>query len=279
MRKIYIENEYGNRINLQDIDNGIILTQISGLGTESTSSYTLLGDTYIRNQATDNQKEISGTLITIAPNAYQKFHDTADFLIKAKKLYLIYIPYGNTEYRRDVDLIAIDKGERNGATLECQVRFACRSLFYTNTSMRYTVSSITGQFVFPFTWPVVFNDNTNQTADVENNGHVEAQFKVRLNGPLVDPIISLYKDGIEVSKCAIDYTIYEGDYIEYSNIDGDLYIKAVSDGTETNLINNISIKNDNFFKIPVGKCSIKISANTGITNDIIVDVYKYYKVV
>lgn len=172
MRKFYFENEYAQRYDLQS--NNAILTDPSSLGVGFDSGYIPVGDTFVRDYLKLQQKTLSAIINFLRPNQYDKYRQFADFVLSAKKLYLIYAPDAQTEYRREIDISNIEKGEIDqDRVLKIPIALVAKTLYYTANLNKFVIDDTTG-FVFPITWPVTFLDYAERTVIVENDGHAEA---------------------------------------------------------------------------------------------------------
>lgn len=148
MRKFYLENEYGVRLNLNSPDVGF-LTSPSGLGYSMKANYVNIGNSYLNSYMNTNQAEIKGTLVFGGRNPYESYEKYVDFVNSAQKLRIVYVPFTG-EYFRDVDMVSIDKGEMGKGVLSCAVSFKCRSLFYINKEDRFVIERSEGELRFDF---------------------------------------------------------------------------------------------------------------------------------
>ena len=278
MRKFYLENEYGIRKDMQNIDHDGFMTEPSELGYSKSSSFVRIGDMFVENQYDDEQIPFTSKISFRNPNAYDKCKEFLDFINSTGDLFLIY-SYGNLEYRKRIKLKSISKTEMSGNILTITATFSPKTKFYVNTYSKYSATVVSNPMQFPFSFPSVYNDNASQNIDIKNNGHTDAQFKVIINGPAVNPKIILSQNGLELHRCEITYALETGNMIEYSSVDDDMYIHAILGNERINLINCLSLENDNFFKLPTGTSTLKLIADDGFTNPIDVEVYEYYRAV
>ena len=109
MRKFFLENEYGVRLNLNSPEVGF-LTSPSGLGYSMSANYVNIGNSYLNSYMNTNQAEIKGTLVFGGRSPYENYEKYVDFVNSAQKLRIVYVPLTG-EYFRDVDMVSIDKGE------------------------------------------------------------------------------------------------------------------------------------------------------------------------
>lgn len=278
MRKFFLENEYGVRINLNSPDVGF-LTSPSGLGYNITTNYVNIGNSYLNSYMNTNQAEIKGTLVFGGRNPYESYEKYVDFVNAAQKLRIVYVPITG-EYFRDVDMVSIDKGEMGKGVLSCTVSFKCRSLFYINKEDRFVIERSEGELRFDFRWPARFNDYSERTVIFDNKGHVPASFTAEIFGYTEHPVIEIVVNGIVMSKVQFNVILQDGERILYSSLDGDLYCyKVYVDGRQENIASTLDINNTNFFKLPVGECLVRFTSTTGVTNKTVMQIYQFFKTV
>lgn len=278
MRKFFLENEYGVRLDLNSPDVGF-LTSPSGLGYNMTANYVNIGNSYLNSYMNTNQAEIKGTLVFGGRNPYENYEKYVDFVNAAQKLRIVYVPITG-EYFRDVDMVSIDKGEMGKGVLSCTVSFKCRSLFYINKEDRFVIERSEGELRFDFRWPARFNDYSERTVIFDNRGHVPASFTAEIFGYTENPVIEIVVNGVVMAKVQFDVILQEGERILYSSLDGDLYCyKAYKDGRQENIASTLDINNLNFFKLPVGECLVRFTSTTGVTNKTVMQIYQFFKTV
>lgn len=276
MRKFYLENEYGLRMDLNRPDTAFLSTP-SGLGYTMTANYINIGNSYLQSYMNTNQGEIKGTLVFGGINPYENYKEYTDFINTSNKLRMVYVP-DLGEYFRDVDMVSIDKSEMGKGVLSCSVSFKCKGLFYVNREDRFIIERSDGELRFDFRWPARFNDYSERNVIFTNAGHVPAPFTAEIYGYTEYPIIEIVVNNMVLSKVQFDVILQEEEKILYSSLDGDLYCYKVSpDGTIENIASSLDINNTNFFKIPTGQCMIHFTSATGATNKTIMQIYQFYK--
>ena len=141
MRKFYIENEIGSRLPLNG-EQGIFLSNPAGLGMTMPSDFADIHNGFFReiSKNTEPQSTITGDLVFIGENAYADYRSFVDWCSCSASLHLIYKPYGNTEFYRDVYISYLTKTELTDTRwLTVPASFACLSPWYraapTNMSM------------------------------------------------------------------------------------------------------------------------------------------------
>lgn len=278
MRKFYLENEYGQRWNLNSPETGF-LTDPDGLGYELDSGYAMIGDSFLRTYMKAKQSQVSGTLVFGIQNPYKAFKTFADWINSAGRIRLIYAPL-NAEYYRDVDAVKLDKAEIGKGVLQCKVQFKCRSLFYSDRTNRFVVDRVEGEFRFDFQWPVRFNDYGTRGIGFNNAGHVPAPFELEIFGYVEYPKVTVKSGNVEQAGIRFDTILQVGEKLEYSSLDGAPYCYRVdAEGRRENFISHLDIMQTNFFKLPVGESTVEFTSDTGATNKTIMTIYQFYRTV
>ena len=279
IRQFYLENEYGQRWNLNRPASGLLISP-DGLGYNMDASYAAIGHSFIRNYLKEKQQSISGTLIFATKTPYKACSSFITYVNTAESLRLIYKTDAG-EYYRDVDLVEFGKTERTEArVLECPVKFNCRSLFYSNQVDRFVVSRSEGELRWDFTWPARFNDYGFRRVMIENTGHVPAGFELEIYGYCENPSVIVTQGGKELSRVQFPTILQTGEKILYSSVDGNLYCYRVDEeGAEENFSDSLDINNTNFFKLPVGDSQIEFTSDTGASNRTVMTIYRFYRAV
>lgn len=278
MRKFYLENEYGQRWNLNNPETGL-LTSPDGLGYEMDSGYAMIGDSFLQTYIKTKQSQISGKLIFGTQTPYVAYKAFSDFINCAKKLKIIYAP-STAEYYRDVDGIVLQKTEIDAKVLQCKVQFKCKSLFYSDRTNRFVIDRVDGELRFDFRWPVRFNDYGVRGINFNNAGHVPAPFELEIYGYTEYPEVTVKIDGIEQSHIRFNTILQDGEKLLYSSLDGASYCYRVDiEGQRVNFISYLDITQTNFFKLPVGESTVEFTSNTGARNKTIMTIYQFYRTV
>ncbi len=278
MRKFYLENEYGKRWNLNSPQTGF-LTEPQGLGYSLDSGYIMIGDSFLQSYIKTKQSQITGTLIFGTKSPYKLYQEFADYVNASGKLKLIYAPVG-MKYYRDVDAVMLEKTEIVSGVLQCEVQFRCKSLFYSNRTNRFAVEREDGEFRFDFRWPVRFNDYGSRGIIFHNAGHVPAPFLLEIYGYVERPRVIVKVNGVETAGICFDTILQEGEKLLYSSLDGASYCYRVdAEGAQENFVKYLDIMQTNFFKLPMGECTVEFTSDTGAANRTAMSIYQFYRTV
>lgn len=279
IRNFYFENEKGQQIDCQDIEGNLFLYNVTGLGFSKNIDYVRVGTTFIKNKEELEQGIIEGEL-EFYNTTYDEYTTFVNFILQAESLKLIYVPKNThkVKYYRDIDVATIIKSDEDDYNiLPIPITLNCNSLWYEEQNFVYTVEEIEDELRWDFEWNSRFTDYENRSVLFENNGHTEAPFLLEIGGYVLNPKITVYNDNGLINELDIYTTIEEGQKLVYCTRDNECKIlKILSDGTEINLFNDLDLNNEsNFFKLPIGYSTIKLSAENEILNSKLT-IYKEY---
>lgn len=113
IRKVYLQNAAGDRWGLNG-ENGVYVSSLAGFGYTLSPTYADLTRGFFL--AVSGESEPQGTVpftVYFTRNAYAVYQSFVDWLAAAGTVILCYNPTGDQEYRRDVDVNFLQKGELN----------------------------------------------------------------------------------------------------------------------------------------------------------------------
>ena len=187
-------------------ENGILLTNPTGLGTVSDDSFAGINGSgfFSRVNREVTQGQVIGDLTFFSPS-YTKYKSFVDTVVTGTSLQLVYDPDG-IEYKADVELAYITKTEMvSGTYLTAPVAFYLKSLWYTEQTISGTGS-------------------VNVTA----GGQAETGIKVRVTSALTNPTLTLTAGSTEIARAAL--TVTTSGIFEYSNYPDDSHIQDAGHG-------------------------------------------------
>lgn len=279
IRNFYFENEKGQQIDLQKISGKLFLYNVTGLGFERELEYARVGTTFVKNKDELKQGVIQGEL-EFYENTYDEYKNFVDFIFQAKALKLIYISKGKnkSKYYRDIDIAQIEKNDEDEYNiLPTPITLLCKSLWYEENNFVYTVEEIEDELRWDFEWDSRFTDYENRSVLFENNGHEKAPFLLEMIGYVLNPTISVYVENELVNELTLNVTIEVDEKLVFSTRDNEYKVyKLLSNGTIENLFDDLDLNNkENFFKLPIGFSTIRLSAENEILNSKLT-IYKEY---
>lgn len=282
VRKFLLANEKGQQFDMNNYKESCLLTSPSNLGYSNKSEFQQIGNTFIENNRSTEQKNPSGTIYF---KSYDKCKEFIDFVEKSNNLKFIYIiPFENGEktYYRDVSIKEFQKSEKVIKMLACPIVFYGLSLWYEENSVVYTVTPQTDEIRWDFKWDSSFTDYDSRNLQYINKGHVEAPIVVEIDGNVVNPRIELYVDGELYQTVNITTTIEQYEKLLYDSRENNFSIsKQNTDGTIESLfsLDYIKFENDNVIRIPKNRsCEIRLAADNEVLNAKLT-IYPCYKAV
>ena len=290
MRRFYLEDETGFRYDLNN-QNGsrIFFHNPTGLGVSMSPSYVDLENGFYRDVApeAESQGTIAGDLVFLGPAAYAAYRRFTDWIMAAASLYLVYLPYGTTEYYRQVSLNYLTKTELTAGTwLTVPVSFSCATPWYRAAPGSMEVSQEANnvlRYSFTYASGLAYSSSRAGTmsAEIPADGHIPAAFEFSIKGPLQNPVLILQSGTSNqvFGKCEVRASITPAQTLEISTRYGDSYVRAVSDdGAVTDLLDKVNLASDPFPRVPIGRdCFLSITAENEVTAAGKIKIFYYYR--
>ena len=246
LAKFYIENEKGDRIDLQDELNYGLYEGMKDIGYSQDASFTRVGDYYSCDSKNPKQSDIDFDINFFEvgeKSVYQKVSDVGDFLVNAERLYYVYVPE-EIEYKREVEFVNFSQNTKEGY-LSYSVKLSPLTLFYAENIVALDVDRTEGEKRYRFRWNASYNDYANRSVKIKDGNQADIAFDLEIYGYVVNPKISVYKGATLIKAITFPVTLQEGEYLKYSSRDLELEIKKVDAlGNETNLISEFSLEDD-----------------------------------
>lgn len=279
----YLKNENGEILEINDGKNSVF-NLTSDLGYSKALSYVKVGDAFIKSSDEPEQRKIEGQIVFIKDaisneenyKKYEKFIRTSKLITFVNKRYS---SSGIVEFLIDTDFAVLGRQIKNGHYVYSSLTLYCTTNWYSENNMVYTIEESAGKaFGFPIDFVnMKFSKNTENSKIIENTGYTDAPIYVLINGPILQPKIEIIQNDKVLNCLQIPVELEEFEAIEYSTRDNDLFLNKINvDGTEISLFDLLDQNNvNNFFKLPVGTSTLKISAETNIKYAKII-VYRQY---
>jgi hypothetical protein len=256
MRKFYIENEQGERLSLVDVNN-LWFNLPSGLGIGMHNAYSQVKQGfYSLVESSEEQAEITGVLVFRAEKTEQSFIEITDKLFKSKELNLVYIPYGDKEYYRQICITSIQKSEkRMNRFLECPVIFTALTPWADRYSHHFIFT--TGEtedgkrydYRYDYRYIPSFLPNS---VDFKIQGHYPADLQLTIKGAMSNPVLTLLKGAEIIGR--LDLTgvdVASDEYLIFSTKANNPGVWISKDGVMTDIIDLVNLSEyTTFFQIP-----------------------------
>lgn len=288
MRKFYLENEIGSRLPLNG-EEGIFLSNPAGLGLTMSSDFADIHYGFFRDVSgkSEPQSTVTGDLVFIGSNAYADYRSFVDWCNNSESLHLIYLPYGNTEFCRDIHISYLTKTELTDTRwLSVPASFACLSPWYRAAPTSMSMSTESGyvlKYPFSYTSDLIYSSSSagSMAADIPAGGHIPAAFELTYKGAVINPKITLVGSSTNTTYgiCALNATLGENDTFTVSTFYGKCRVTITgADGIAKDALNDVDLAYEPFPRIPVNEdCVLLMSADSDIGGRATVRVYYYYR--
>lgn len=255
MRKFYLENELGQRYDLQDY-NKIITFSFDGLGFSFSNEYLELGTRFIKNKSKLLQKTVNCKLLVKNKEAYQEF---IKFILMYDEYKLVY-EIDDINYYIDVDIISVQKQDNiKDDYFIIPFELKNTSLFYKQIEKTYQLQAEENQNRWAFSLPFIWNNKTSGIIEVDNNGHIQSPFKIEIDGYCLNPKIKVTDKLGNIEEIIFNIEVKNDEKILFSTIDDDLYVYLQNkDGIKQNILSSLDFTKTNFIKISTGKNIVEI---------------------
>lgn len=282
-RKFSLVNEKGQEYPLNDLKNYAFLTSPNGLGYGYKTDYQNIGDVFIEDIRKRNQGNMTADLNF---QNYDNYNTFVNFIESSESISLLYeIPFKIKplkKYYIDVNIQSIGKSEKQKSGIITEsIVLEYKSLWYEKQETIFRIEAKEREMRWNFTWASRFSSYDMRNIIFNNEGHVDAPFKVEIAGTVINPKIAIYRDNELVNILQLPITINQNEKLLYSSLENDIYIlKQNADGTITNLfdLDFINLQNQNIFRLKRGINEIRLQAENDIVNAKIV-IFPRYKVV
>lgn len=286
MRMFYLQKETGERIGLNN-ETGIFLSEPSGLGLEFDDNYADIGEGFFRMIAKKHTQKTIQCKLNFVKDSYKTYNSFVTWCISAKKMYLIYKPL-NIEYYIRTEISSFSKGEINKyGYLEVPAEFVYLSPWYSPTSLNLSFIGIDGNAFrieeSKLDGPAILVGTTAEkySAQIDPSGHIPAAFYLEYHGIAEDPEITLTGliSGTVYGDCKLDQQFISGTGFKLSTAYDESYIKKINlNGSEEDLLSNVDLSLEPFFKMPLTEpCILRLNDAGALHGELSAKIYYYYR--
>ncbi len=281
MRKFYLENHRGQRLNLNNTKN-FYLVNPTGLGASCNFAFSTSGNGFF--STTDKTKNQINVVAEIAiMKGYAGFTTLMNFINRAEPLTLVYAPNGKTEYYADVECEYLTKTELVSGILICPVSFRGLELWRLVKPNEFLIrppKTVPMPTIYPFSYDYQYYTLTGDDSIIYASGHIDAALEIKVKGKIVNPVIELRKSntGELVGTMRLkNLTVPASGTLKFSSRYGGR--SGVWLGNQ-DITNKIDLTTSTFFRMPPNTpCRLTITGDESDDMDIRVDVYNYFDAV
>lgn len=288
IRKLSLQNAAGERFRLDGTD-GVFASNLAGFGFSLNPELTDLSRGFFKDIGSEfePQQQIPFT-VTFTRNAYQVYRRFVDWLASAASLKLVYQPYGDIEFFRDVTLSYIQKGELNVVRwLEAPCSVLCLTPWYLPSPTVLSLDNGNAETIkrYPYTYTEDLRYGSDNMAALSGtifpSGHIPGALDISYSGGIVNPRIRLTGNvsGRTYGVCAIATSFEASDTLRFSSRYEKSFVSKISaDGSEVDLLDHLDLTIEPFFHIPVDEpCTLSIDSDSPIPGTATVQVYYYFR--
>lgn len=288
MRRFFIENGLGVRRALNG-ESGIFLSNPTGLGLSLSPTFADLHKGFFRavSGESEPQTTVVCDLVFIGTNAYEDYREFVDWCSASEELFLVYLPYGTTEFYRGIKINYFTKTELTDTRwLTVPASLACITPWYRAAPSRMSMSSEQGnvlRYAFQYTEDLTYSSSNagSMAADISAAGHIPAAFVFTYTGPIINPKLILQgtDSGKVYGTCAMTLTTNSGDTLEVSTKYGNSYVTVTdSSGNVTDAVSCLDLAFEPFPRIPIDEdCTLYLSADEAVEGSATIRIYYYYR--
>ena len=280
MRKFYLENKIGQRIDLNAAPYYFLNPQ--GLGIAFENTVAAIGNGFYKK--TNSASPAGGVTGEIAivegggKNPYENYTALADWLMQGIDLSLVYLPHGTTEFYSDIDINYINKSEyTDTGYLSCVTSVICKTPWYKHTAKTLIITPGGGDSVsrFDMRFNFAFADSISGTVPINCSGHLPSAIRLTSNSALTNPRVELLDGSEVVSRMLLsDTAITAGQDFEYSS----LYLSPGVWVDGVSKIDALDLANENFFRIPPGReYRLRLASDAASDVSATIYLYDYYR--
>lgn len=287
IRKLSLQNAAGQRFPLDGTD-GVYVSDLAGFGFSLEPDFVDLGRGFFRPIESDAEAQQAVPFtITLTRNAYQTYRRFVDWLSSAGTLKMVYQPFGNAEYYRDVSINFVQKGELTAVRwLELPCSFFCLTPWYLPTPTALVLESSNGavkRYPYRYTADLRYGSDSASTLSgiITPAGHIPGALDIAYTGELSNPRIRLAGNisGKTYGVCSVAVALSASDTLRFSTRHERSFVSKISaGGAETDLLDALDLNGDPFFRVPVDEpCTLSIESDSLITGKAQVLVYYYFR--
>ena len=186
-RRFAIVNEKGQEFLLDDLKNYAFLPSPSGLGYSYDTEYQNIGDVFIEDIRKRNQGSMTADLNF---RNYDNYNNFVNFIELSESISLSYeIPFNIKPLRKfyiDVNIQSLGKSEKQKSGIITEgVVFEYKSLWYEKQETIFKIEAKNREVRWNFRWASRFSSYDMRNIVFNNEGHVDAPFKVEIEGTVI----------------------------------------------------------------------------------------------
>ena len=284
MRRFQLVNENGQVYQLINDSSKAFLWQPSGLGFQVDKEYMESDGFFFEMNSSMGQVAKQGTLVFYGSDPYTEYNTFMNYIARSKSLRLAYAPKQNWYYV-DIDIESVQKSEIElDGTLQCSISMLPKTPLYLPYEMNIDLSGDLGESIkqYDYKYNYVYS-NTAVAGEIEFEipAQMDSGLEMTIFGEISAPVVTFYVGDEIIGRVDLSaISIQSGEYVKYSSIPLSAGIYLYSDGTETDITEQIGLSASipTFFLLPP-YTTIKavMNADTITGTSASLKVYEYFK--
>lgn len=231
-RKLWLENGTGEKYDLTNIADTLLMNSLGGLGANATLASQRVGTSQLITFSQWQLLSITGNLIFKNENtnatAYDEYKKFFDFTTVPPLVLNYQTPDLINEYwYREVTLSLLEKSEVDVeySTLICGVEFVPMTMWLS--SEEYTVVAVSGTSEgksYPLTRPYAYAINDIENIRLFNKYNTNVPIIIEIKGDCIDPNYSLFDFKNEKYGAGKIFGTYDYVYINSSDLEEQIFL-------------------------------------------------------
>ena len=276
MRKFKLINSIGAEFDLMRTD--AFLNTPDGLGFSMENSYVNIGNVYEIADEQSSQKTVTGEMVF---KGYKQYLEFVKF-ISYKPLKLCYKPLDEWAYL-NCTVTRLDKGEISSTTslLQCAIDFTALSKWYIpRQAITSTSDDVKGKN-YTYTYNYTYIETVYGEFRITNNGTEACPSKLTIFGNCINPSWTLSQNGVITVSNSIKTEIPSNHKLIINSNDNEREIAeyTLDNVRYKNHYQNIDFDNKAFILIPTGDSMLKVSSESGLTVNAILEIDELYETI
>lgn len=286
MRQFYLQNQYGERLELQG--GAVFLWEPDGLGYQDDISYMATDGFFIETSREQGQVQKHGTLVFKRGAPYPVYREVVDWILAAESITLAYAPYGEWYYC-DVNVESVEKSELTQfGVLEAPVVFTPLSPWYAPYDLNLVIEGegSIGIKQYTYTYPYRYSNSAHAgVLEFTISAQIPSDFELTIPGPVQAPMVTATRldTGEVIGRVDLSTTsAEEGENIIFSTRPMQAGARLVSSTGTTDLTAQLGLTAGvpTFFRLPPNvPVQFAVTATSLVGVNTAIRVYRYYRTV
>lgn len=263
MRKLWIENEKGNKYDFTDGIN-CLASSLINFGIQLENTYFEYENSF--KTSTSKMAMMYPSFNAYFLKGYAGYREFIEFAYRSEELKLYY-QSDDTKYCY-VDIQTLGKTElATNHALNCNIVFTRKSMWMKEYAVTIDTEVVGDSKSYDYSYDYRYIQVVDEHILATNRGSIEAPLNVTIKGPLRNPSFKIFVDNNLVSELVL--SIEEADenaLLEIISEEGKEEMSLTVNGVKRNVYQSQDFSKNSFLFLPLGDSTISI--NSGINSGI-----------